>query len=77
MLHDIIGKIWDKLEIPTGWKEEYLVKLPKKGDLQECKNYRGLMFLSMPGKISSTVIYLGQTENSGGHQTQRPPGRLP
>ena len=25
MLHDIIGKIWDKEEIPTEWKEFYLV----------------------------------------------------
>ena len=35
MLHDLIGKIWDTNEIPIGWKEGYLVKIPKKGDLQE------------------------------------------
>ena len=34
MLHDLIGKIWDTDEIPIGWKEGYLVKIPKKGDLQ-------------------------------------------
>ena len=42
-MHDIIGKAWDKEEIPTEWKEGYLVKLPKKGDLQQCKNYRGII----------------------------------
>ena len=26
-------------------QEEYLVKLPKKGDLQECQHYRGIMLL--------------------------------
>ena len=41
--------------MPTGWKEGYLVKLPKKG-LQECHNYRGIMLLSVPGKVLNRVI---------------------
>ena len=41
ILRDLFGKIWEQEEIPTEWKEGYLVKLPKEGDLQECKNYRG------------------------------------
>ena len=45
MLYDQIGKIWETDEIPIGWKEGYLVKIPKKGDLQECKNYRGIIML--------------------------------
>ena len=32
------------------------MKLPKKGDLQKCENYRGIMLLSVPGKILSRVI---------------------
>ena len=43
ILHDLFGKIWEQEEIPTEWKEGYLVKLPKKGDMQDCKNYRGIM----------------------------------
>ena len=56
MLYDLIGKIWDTDEIPIGWKEGYLVKIPKKGDLQECKNYRGIMLLSVPGKVLNRII---------------------
>ena len=56
MLHDLIGKIWDADEIPIGWKEGYLVKIPKKGDLPECKNYRGIMLLSVPGKVINRMI---------------------
>ena len=56
MLHDMIGKIRNKEEIPTGWKEEYLVKHPKKGAVQECKNYGGIIFLSVPGKLINRVI---------------------
>jgi len=43
MLHELFGRIWEKDEIPDDWKEGYLVKLPKKGDLKECKNWRGIM----------------------------------
>ena len=32
------------------------MKLPKKGDIQECKNYRGIVLLSGPGKVLNRVI---------------------
>ena len=37
VLHDLIGKMWEQEEIPTEWKEWYLVKLQGK---QICKNVR-------------------------------------
>ena len=75
MLHDIIGKIWDKEEIPTEWKEGYLAKIPKKRYLQECKNQRDNAPVS--ARKGPQQSYFGQTENSSEHQTQRSPGRLP
>ena len=56
ILHDLFGKIWAPEEIPTEWKEGYLVKPPKKGDMQDCKNYRGIIFLSVHGKVLNRVI---------------------
>ena len=56
ILYQLRGEIWDKEELPAEWKEGYIVKLPKKGDLQECQNYRGIMLLSVPGKVLSRVI---------------------
>ena len=38
------------------WKEGCLVKLPKKGDQSECDNYRGIMLLSVPGKVLNRII---------------------
>ena len=35
---------------------DYLVKLPKKGDLHDCKNFRGISLLSVPSKILNRVI---------------------
>ena len=75
ILHDVIGKIWDKEEIPTGWKEGYLVNLPKKGDMQEYRNERYNAPVSARKKYQRS--HLGQTENSSGRQTQRLPCRLP
>ena len=56
ILHDLFGKIWEQEEIPTEWKEGYLVKLPKKGDMQESNIYRGTMVLLVPGKVLNRVI---------------------
>lgn len=42
LLKHLFGKIWENEEIPEDWKEGYIVKLPKKGDLRDCKSYRGI-----------------------------------
>ena len=34
----------------------HLVKLPKKGNLKECANWRGITLLSIPGKVFSRVL---------------------
>ena len=56
MLYELFGKIWEMNEIPDDWKEGYLIKLPKKGDLKECKNWRGIMLLSTAGKVLNRII---------------------
>ena len=39
-------------ELKTG----NLVKVPKKGDLSHCKKWRGIMLLSVPGKIMTRIV---------------------
>ena len=56
MLCNLFGKIWETNEIPDNWKEGYLIKLPKKGDLTEFKNWRGIMVLSTAGKVLHRII---------------------
>ena len=72
ILRDLFGKIWEQDEIPTEWKEGYPVKLPKKGDMQECNNYRGIMLLSVPGKVLNRVI-LDRLKTGVDAKFQRPP----
>ena len=56
MLYPLFGKIWEEEEVPADWKEGYLIKLPKKGDLSKCSNYRGITLLSVPGKVFNRII---------------------
>ena len=56
MLYSLFGKIWESEEIPEDWKEGFIVTIPKKGDISECKNYRGIMLLSAPGNVLNRVI---------------------
>jgi hypothetical protein len=55
-LHSIFHKVWTQETFPQDWKEAHLVKIPKKGDLSKCENYRGISLLSVPGKAFNRVI---------------------
>ena len=46
ILQEILQKIWETKEIPG-----ILIKLPKKGDLSNCNNWRGITLLLITSKI--------------------------
>ncbi|VDP61197.1 unnamed protein product [Schistosoma curassoni] len=56
ILHYLFNKIWDGEQVPTDWKEGLLIKIPKKGDLSNCNNYRGITLLSISGKVFNRVL---------------------
>ena len=56
ILHSLFSKIWEEEEVPAQWREGLVIKLPKKGDLRECDNYRGIMLLSVPGKVFNRIL---------------------
>ena len=56
VLYSLLNEIWGKEKIPTEWKTGMLVTIPKKGNLSECKNWRGIMLLSVPSKILCHII---------------------
>ncbi|VDP78017.1 unnamed protein product, partial [Schistosoma curassoni] len=56
ILHILFNKIWDEEQVPRDWKEGLLIKIPKKGDLRNCDNYRGITLLSIPGKVFNRVL---------------------
>ena len=56
ILYSLSSKIWEKEEVPAQWEEGISIKLPKKGDLRDCSNYRGIMLLSTLGKVLNRVL---------------------
>jgi len=55
LLH-LPNEIWEKERIPSEWKTRIIIKLPKKGSLTECGNWRGITLLSVPRKILCRII---------------------
>ena len=50
---DLFRDIWTNDVIPNDWNKGLIVKLPKKGDLQQ---WRGITLLSVPSKIFCRVL---------------------
>ena len=68
-LHHRTNKIWNEEQIPDDWRKGLLVKLPKKGDLSLCNNWRGITLSSIPSKILCSVILQRiKTEQAGFRQ---------
>jgi hypothetical protein len=46
MLYPLLEKIWKEEKIPKEW-EGLIIKIPKKGDLSNCNNWRGITLLTL------------------------------
>jgi hypothetical protein len=57
LLEPLIKTTWELERFSDDWKNGYIIKLPKKGDLSECKNWRGITLLNVINKLISTVLY--------------------
>jgi hypothetical protein len=44
--------------VPVDWQTGIITPLFKKGDHRECKNYRGITLLSIPGKLYARILEL-------------------
>jgi hypothetical protein len=51
ILYPLLKNMWGKKTVPEEWKKGLLVKIPKKGDITQCDNWRGLTLLSVPSKV--------------------------
>ena len=55
-LTTICNKIWQTGEWPTPWTQSSVITLSKKGNLQQCQNYRTIIFISHPNKVMLKLI---------------------
>jgi hypothetical protein len=63
MLYPLLEKIWKKEKIPEDWEGGLIIKIPKKGDLSNCYNWRSVTLLSIPSKILTRII-LNRIQNT-------------
>jgi len=56
LLQRILQDIWETEDIPDDWKRGVIVKLPKKGDLADCNNWRGSTLLPITSKVFCRII---------------------
>ncbi len=56
ILTQIFKEIWEEEEIPVDWNTGLIFKLPKKGHLGLCKNWRGITLLPITSNVFSRVI---------------------
>jgi hypothetical protein len=52
LFHDI----WQKEKLPKEWKEGIIIKVPNKGDLSQCRNWRGVTLLVVISKIFNKIV---------------------
>ena len=55
-LHQLFKYIWREEHIPEDWKKGIIAKIPKKGDITVCNNWRGITLLSIPSKVLAGII---------------------
>ena len=56
ILYPLFIEIWKNEKVPDDWNKGIIIKIPKKGNLQDCNNWRGITLLSVPSKILCKII---------------------
>ena len=57
MLLDLIQKIFEQEKMPEEWRDSVIVSIFKqKGDIQDCRNYRGIKMIYHTMKIWERII---------------------
>ena len=55
-LVNLFRTFWEQEKVPKTWKQGLIIKIPKKGDLTECGNWRGITLTSVTSKVFGRVL---------------------
>jgi hypothetical protein len=55
VLYSLSSKVWKEEKVPAR-KESIIIKVPIKGDLMDSNNYRGIMLVSITGKVLKRIF---------------------
>lgn len=53
---ELIDTIWSLEKVPLKWKRGLIIKIPKKGNLRKCKNWRGVTLLPVVSKKLGRIV---------------------
>ena len=57
ILHSLLNDIWNQELVPADWGKGLIVQLPKKGNLSTRGNWRVIMLLSIPSKVTCKLTF--------------------
>jgi sorting nexin-29 len=55
-LKRIFDLIWDQETVSAQWTKGLICKIPKRGNLQDCGNWRGVTLLQLASKVLSKIL---------------------
>jgi len=50
-IYELIDQIWNEERIPSTWVEALICPIHKKGDVQNCENFRGISLVNIAYKV--------------------------
>ena len=56
VLHSKCQQIWKSQQWPQYWKRSVFIPIPKKGNAEECSNYRTIALISHAGKVVLKIL---------------------
>ena len=57
VLHSICQQIWKTQQWPQDWKRAVFIPIPKKGNAEECSNYRTIALISHTSKVMLKILH--------------------
>ena len=55
-LKHLFDLIWQEEKMPEQWKQGLICRVPKKGNLQQCGNWRGMTLLAIASKELGKIL---------------------
>ena len=62
--------IWREEKVPEQWKQGLICKIPKKGNLQQCGNWKGVTLLSIASKVMGKIL-ISRIQDGVGHRLRK------
>ena len=56
LLLDLIYTVWEERQVPQEWVDAIIISIPKKGNLSDCNNWRGIALLEVSGKVVAELL---------------------